>query len=165
MRPFWIDKLWLIALCWCTGASLAHGQASYQYPPVGGIVMASDHQTMILSLPSQGKLVYFDTVGEKELKSVEVDFQPTALAIQGKKLFATAKGTAKIFVLDADTANVIREIALPGEPIGRMDCHLAKGLLYAVNLNNEVYSIDPDKGTHQKTAAKGQMFVVDPSDG
>jgi hypothetical protein len=60
---------------------------------------------------------------------------------------------------------VIREISLPGEPIARLDCHPAKGLLYAVNLNHEVYSIDPDKGTHQKTAAKGQLLAVDPSEG
>jgi hypothetical protein len=96
-----------------------------QPTPVGGIVLAADRQTMIVSVPSQGKLVYFDTLAEKEIKQVEVDFQPTLLAVQGKRLFAAAQGAPKVFVLEPDTAKVLKEIALPGEPLYSMSRHPA----------------------------------------
>jgi DNA-binding beta-propeller fold protein YncE len=139
--------------------------ATFSLAPVGGIVMVSDHKTMIVSVPSEGKLIYFDTLAEKEVRQVEVDFQPMFLAIQGKRLFASVKGSSKIFVLNAGTAKVIKEISLPGEPLHALACHPVQGLLYAVNTANEIYSVDTEKGTHQKTTGKGQLLTVDPSGG
>jgi hypothetical protein len=146
-------------------AASARADTTFTFAPVGGITMAADQQTMIVAVPSWGKLVYIDTLAEKELKQVEVDFQPTLLAVQGNKLFAAVKGAPKIFVLDADTGKALKAIALPGEPLYSLGCHPSKGLLYAVNLNHEVYSIDPATGTHKKTKAKGQLLAIDPSGG
>ena len=138
----------------------ARADATYNLAAVGGIVMAPDNRTMIVSVPSEGKLVYFDTISEKELKQVEVDFQPTLLAVQGKKLFAAVKGSPKIFVLDVATGKAQKEIPMSGEPWFSLGCHRDKGLLYGVNLKHEVYSIDPDTGKAHKTKAKGQLLAV-----
>ncbi len=159
MRRLILSFLFL-GICLGLPRGLARADSTYNLAPVGGIVMAADNRTMIVAVPSEGKLVYFDTITEKELKQTEVDFQPTLLAIQGNKLFAAVKGSPKIMVLDAKTAKVLKEIAIPGEPWFSLGCHPAKGLLYGVNLKHEVFSIDPDKGTHHKTKAKGQLLAV-----
>ena len=165
MQRVFRHTLSLSLLCCFVLPGIVRADATFNLAPVGGIVMASDGRTMIVSVPSEGKLIYIDTIMEKELKQVEVDFQPSLLAIQGKNLFAAVKGSSKIFVLDAQTAKVKKEIALPGEPLHSLGCHPVLGLLYAVNLRHEVFSINPEKGTHQKTKAKGQLLVVDPSAG
>lgn len=160
-----MKNLWLIVLCWMAGAAWARADATFNLAPVGGIVMAPDGRTMIVSVPSEGKLVYFDTVQEKEIRRVEVDFQPTLLAVQGKKLFATLKGSPKIFVLNLDTGEATGHITLPGEPLYSLGCHPKQGLLYAVNLAHEVLSIDVQELSHKKTQAKGQYLAVDPTEG
>lgn len=164
MRKFLGSVGLAVACSWVIVAAVG-AENTFTLPPVGGLVLGTDQQTLIASVPSQGKLVYIDTAAEKQLKQVEVEFQPTLLAAQGKWLFAASKGTSRIFVLDADSAKVVREISLPGEPLCALGCHPATGLLYAVNLQNEVFSIDPAPGKATKTKAKGQLLVVDPSGG
>lgn len=164
MRRSFILTTAISMLCWSVVAGGVHADAVFTYAPVGGIAMAADQQTLIVSVPSQAKLVYIDTLAEKELKQVDVEFQPTLLAVQGKNLFAAVKGAPKIVVLDAETGKARKEISLPGEPLVSIHCHPTKGLLYAVNLKHEVFSIDPENGTHNKTKAKGQLLAVDPSD-
>jgi outer membrane protein assembly factor BamB len=106
-------------------------------------------------------LVYYDLLKDKEVKRVEVDFQPTLLTVQGARLFAGTKGAATVHVLDAETGKESKAIKVPGEPLQALACHPAKGLLYGVNTNNEVYAIDPDKATATKTKAKGQLLAID----
>ena len=100
----------ILAVIWCCYASVAWGQASFKTPLVGGLIMSADNQTLIVSLPSAGTLAFYDTLADKETKKVEVEFQPTSLAVQGSKLFAAAKGSAIIRVLDAATAGGLRAI-------------------------------------------------------
>ena len=69
-------------------------EGPFDLPAIGGWVMAPDGQTLIVSTGSGGELVYFNTAAAKEDKRVEVDFQPTCLAIQGDNLlgnFLTAQ--------------------------------------------------------------------------
>ena len=164
MRRLFLILLFL-GMCLLSAPGPVRADATYNLPAVGGIVMAPDNRTMIVSVPSEGKLVYFDTIAETELKQVEVDFQPTLLAVQGQKLFAAVKGSPKIFVLDVATGKVQKEIPVSGEPWFSLGCHPKKGLLYAVNLKHEVFAIDPDKGTPHKTKAKGQLLAVDTGSG
>lgn len=146
-------------------AAAAHAQATFSYDLVGGVVSAADNKTVIVSVPAQGKLHFIDTIAGKEIKTVDLDFQPAALAVQGKHLFATTKGTAKVSVLDAESGKVTKTIALPGDPVDNLGCHPAKGLLYAVNQKYEVFSVDIEKGTFQKTKGRGHMLVVDSGEG
>ena len=127
--------------------------------------MASDNKTLIVSLSTAGMLGYYDTMTDKEIKKVEVDFQPSVLAIQGKNLFVGTKGSAIIHVLEAATGKEIKEIKLPGEPVQAMACHPEKGLLYVANMNHELMAIDTASGTVHKTSGRGQSIVVDPTDG
>jgi len=137
---------------------------SVKLPPITAGVMLPDGQTLVVSVPSKGLLIYLDTTAEKETKRIDVDFQPMCLAAQGKNLFVSAKGSGMVHVLEAESGKDLKTIKVPGEPISALGCHPAKGLLYSVNQNNEVYAIDTDAGEATKTAAKGQLLAVDPTD-
>lgn len=67
------------------------GIALFDLPPPEGWVMMFDNITLIVSVPEKAQLVYFDTVANKEMKRVDMDFQPGALALQGTTLFAAAR--------------------------------------------------------------------------
>src|SRR5260370_32596515 len=129
MRRLYWSRTVISMLCWLLVAGAVRPDATFTYAPVGGIAMASDQQTLIVSVTSQAKLIYIDTLAEKELKQVDVEFQPTLLAVQGKNLFAAVKGAPKIVVLDAETGKAHKEISLPGEPLSAIHCHPIKGLL------------------------------------
>ncbi len=143
----------------------AAAQVSFKLPFLRGGVMLKDGRTLVVSVPSQAMLVYYDTVEDKELMRPELDFKPTFIAAQGDKLFVATDRTSKIHVLEAATAKELAEISLPGEPVQAIACHPVKGLVYAVNLEGDVYAIDPAKATAVKTKAAGQYLAVDPSDG
>jgi hypothetical protein len=158
-------KILTALTAFATTAALAHGQATFKVPVIGGGVMLTDNTTFVVSVPSKSMLIYFDTVADKQVKEVEVDFKPTLLSVQGGKLFVGTKGAATVHVLDAATGKEEKAIKVPGEPLQALACHPSKGLVYAVNLNNEVFSIDPSKETVTKTKAKGQLLAVDATDG
>lgn len=147
-----------------TTAGPANGQASFKLPYIRDGVLLSDNKTFVVSIPSTATLVYFDTMADKELKRVELDFKPTYMAVQGQKLFVATEGASKVHVLEAATAKEIKEIKVPGEPVQALGCHPAKGLLYAVNIQNEVYAIDAAAGTAEKTGAVGQYVAVPAND-
>jgi hypothetical protein len=136
---------------------------NFDLAQAGGMVVAADGVTLIVSTPSTGKLHWFDTVQDKKLKEVEVEFQPSVLAMQGKKLFALAKGTSSVRVIDPESGKETRTIKVPGSALTSIACHPTKGPLYAANENLEVFSINPESGKVVKTAAKGQTVGVDPS--
>ena len=139
--------------------------ATFKLPSVGGWVMTTDNITLIVSVPSKGELVYFDTVNDKEAKRVEVDFQPTALALQGQTLFAASKGSSEIYALDLKSGKEIKKFKLPGEPVFHITCHPTTGLICASNDQQKVFSIDVPKGKVQKTEARGMFLAIDPVKG
>ncbi len=141
------------------------GQERFQVPTLGDLVMLADGRILVLSVPTAGQLIYYDTVADKQVKKVDVEFQPAAIALKGKNLFVAAKGTATLHVLDAESGKEIRELKVPGEPIKNLACHPNQGLLYAANEGLDIYAIDPDANTITKTKASGQEIVVDPVDG
>src|SRR5262249_31758769 len=122
-------------------------------------------RTLIVSVPTAGALLYFDSATGKELKKVEVAFQPSALALQGRRLFAAAKGSAVVYVLDAATGKQVKEIKLKGDPVEGLACHPVRGLLYAVSGGGTILAINPTNGRSAPTRGKGQMLVVDPAGG
>jgi hypothetical protein len=103
-------------------------------------------------------------VEKKELKKVETEFQPPAMAVQGTNLFVVNKGTSTIHVVDAASGKSTKEIKIEkSDPFQKLACNPSKGLLYATTEALDVYSIDPATGKATKTKAAGQEIVVDPS--
>jgi hypothetical protein len=150
-------------------AGTARGQASggkgdFQVPTLGDLVVLPDAKTLVVTIPSAAELLFYDTVDKKQLKKVEVDFQPSAMAVQGSNLFIAKKGTATIHIVDPATAKSTKEIKVPSsDPILKLACNPSKGLLYATTDALDVFSIDPASGKVTKTKATGQEIVVDPS--
>ena len=79
---------------WCAGIAylaIAHaspvwaqesgGKGDFQVPTMGDLIVLPDAKTLVVSVPSAGQLLYYDTVAKKELKTVETEFQPTAMAV------------------------------------------------------------------------------------
>jgi hypothetical protein len=133
--------------------------------PPSSWVMTADNVTLIVALGDKGQLVYFDTVTNKEVKRVEVDFQPGALALQGDTLFAAAKGGSQVYALEPMTGKVKKEFSVGSDAVAHLACHPSKGLLYASTNKFDVHSINPATGTCTKTAAKGFFLAVDPAEG
>jgi hypothetical protein len=142
---------------------LSFGQ-SIQLPSVGGMVVAADGKTLVIAVPTTGKLVFVDSVAGREIKSVDVGFQPAALARQGKTLFAATTGAPTIHAIDIETGKKVKEFELGGEAVDKIACHPTKGYLYATNANYEVHAIDPATGKSTKTRANGRYVAVDPTD-
>jgi len=138
------------------------GRAFFPLPTPGGFIMTPDGVTLIVSQPKAAKLVYYDTADDKELKQVEVDFKPTALALQGATLFAVSEGSAVVHALDAATGKDQKEFDVGGDAVAQIACHPTKGLVYATTVSRKVYSIDPISGSVTKTAALGDWIAVDP---
>ena len=139
--------------------------ALFKLPPIGGAVMTLDTKKLIVSLPSEGKLAYFDLMKDQEIKRLALDFRPGVMALQGKKLIVATQGSPVLHVLDLESLEELKSIKLPGEPIQSLACHPTKGLIYALNFRYEVYSLDIVAGTGHKTKARGDMIAVDPAGG
>lgn len=147
-------------------AQAVGGKGDFQVPTLGDFVVLQDNKTLVLSVPSAGQLLYYDTVANKELKNVDVEFQPAAMALQGDKLFVANKGTATIHVVDAASGKSSKEIKISGsDPIQKLACFPGKGPLYATTEALDVYAIEPMTGKATKTKASGQEIVVDPAGG
>jgi hypothetical protein len=138
--------------------------ASFTLPVAGGAVMLNDGKTLVVSAPAQATLIYIDTAINKEVKRVELDFAPTALAVHGDQLVAGTKGASAVNVLAAASGKLIRKFKLAGEPIKALACNPHKGYVYGINTLDEVIVIDPAEGTAKKTRARGQMLAVGADD-
>jgi hypothetical protein len=122
-------------------------------PNIGGWVMLPDGVTLIVALPDEAKLAYIDTVANKELKRVKLSFKPECLAVQGKRLFASAQGASAVHVLDVDSGANKKEIKLPDGFVTSMACHTEKGLVYLVmSEQRTIHTLDPETG---RTALAG----------
>ena len=146
-------------------AAQAPGEVSVRLPSVGGWVLMPDNVTLIVSVPSAGELVYFDTTADKEAKRVDVEFKPAALALCKGKLVAAASGSNTIHILDAGTGKPLKKTKCPGDAVKDLAAHPEKGPVFVSDTDEVVYALDPEKGTIEKTAAHGQFLVVDPSGG
>ncbi|HEY7312435.1 MAG TPA: hypothetical protein VH643_23930 [Gemmataceae bacterium] len=131
-------------------------------PPPSGAVMLRDNATLVVAHAETANLIYFDTMGEREVKRVEVDFQPGELIVQGDTLFSAAKGSAMLYALDAATGKVKKEYNLGGDGIVHIACHPRSGLIYASTTKFGVVSVDPASGAVNKTKALGQFLAVSP---
>ena len=145
--------------------------ASFKLPSIGGVVTTPDTKKLIVSLPSEGKLAFFDLMKDEEIKRLAVDFRPTVMALQGKKLIVAAQGSPVLHVLDLDSLEELKSIKLPtvgtqplGQPIQWLACHPTKGLIYALNLSYEVFAVDIVAGAGHKTKARADRIAVDPID-
>src|SRR4051794_5527305 len=65
-----MKKFVMVVIFFVAFGPLVRADATFSLAPVGGIVMASDQKVMIVSVPSEGKLIYYDTLAEKELRQV-----------------------------------------------------------------------------------------------
>jgi DNA-binding beta-propeller fold protein YncE len=86
-------------------------------PAPGGWVLSPDGETLIVSSPKTAEIIYIDTSKEKEVKRVKVNFQPAALALRGSSLYAVAKGSSLLYVLDAQTGQSKEQIRVPGDKL------------------------------------------------
>src|SRR5262249_21574705 len=101
----------------------APAQTMIELPAFGGMGMAPDGKTLIATVPSAGQLVYIDTVGEKVAKKVELEFQPSAIARQGKTLFVATSGSPVIHVLDVESGKEMKKIKAGDEIVESVACH------------------------------------------
>ncbi|WP_439625966.1 YncE family protein [Gemmata sp.] len=134
-------------------------------PAPGGFALSPDGVTLVVSQPEKGELVYFDTVAEREVKRVAVDFKPAAMALQGDTLYVAAKGGSLVYALDFKTGKQQREVELGGDAVARLACHPAKGPVFASTDTLQVFAVDPGSGRATKTKAVGYFLAVDPVDG
>src|SRR3954447_5797049 len=147
----WFATLLLLSL---SGRSLeaqapkATGDAAFfKVRAPGGWVMLPDLVTLIVSLPEEAKLVYFDTLTNRIARKVEVDFKPGPLALQGDRLYAGAAGSALVYALDVKRAKTLKEFAIPRDAVARLACHPKSGLVYASTASLKVFSLDPQGGS------------------
>jgi hypothetical protein len=134
-------------------------------PFPSGWVLAPDGVTLVVALGEQAQVVYFDTVVGKEVKRVDLDFQPGNLAVQGQTLFAATRGASAVHALDLATGKAGKEFTLGNDAVANLACHPSRGPLYASTTGFQVYSIDPASGAVTKTAAKGFFLAIDPEEG
>jgi hypothetical protein len=138
------------------------GAVRFKLPSVGGWVITADSETLIVSVPIKNQLVYFDTVNDKELKRVEVGFQPAGLALQGKTLFAAAKGASLVYALDAMSGSESKKVKLPGDPVLHLACNPETGPVYASTAKHRIVAIDPESGKAVRTKGRGLLLAADP---
>lgn len=128
----------------------------------GGFAVTSDMVGLVVSQPDSVELVYFNTLTEKEVKRVEMDFKPGALAIKEKTLFAAGKGSSVVYQLDLNSTKVQKEFEIPGDAVARIAVHPSKPLLFASTASFQIFAVDTASGKVTKTAATGDQLAISP---
>ena len=131
-------------------------------PAPGGWVLSPDGETLIISSPKTAEIIYIDTTKEKEVKRVKVKFQPAALALRSSSLYAVAKGSSMLYVLDAQSGQSKEQIRVPGETLVQLACHPSIGPLFATNDQFEVFALKTGYSKLEKTEAQGNFLAVGP---
>jgi hypothetical protein len=156
----------LIGEAFAAPPALVNEAALFHLPSdPGGSVLLADQYTIVVSFPTDASLIYFDTAANKELKKVEVDFKPGAMAVRGDTLYVAATGTSMVYALDAATGKEKKSFKLSDGSIAKLACHPKTGPIFASTDDYYVHSIDPDSGKSKKTIARGYHLAVDPVDG
>lgn len=137
-------------------------KTEFRYHSVAGAVMAPDERIMVLSIPTKAQLAFIDTLLGKEIKLMDVPFQPGRICVQNNKLYVANLTAPQIYAFDIDSGEQLGKYTVPGNAFENMTCHPKVGPIYATNLSNDVYAIDPSTGASHNTGAKGQLIVVDP---
>jgi hypothetical protein len=157
-RQIWVAVLTLILALPCAAEEVG----TMSIPVPGGWALAPDRTTLVVAATDKGQLIYIDTVAEKELKRVDLDFKPTCIVIQGTKMFVATKGASKVCQLDLDTGKMQLEFKLTGEPTTVLVGNSDKGPIFAANTNDEITMIDTETGQHHKTSAHGMYLALSP---
>jgi glutamine cyclotransferase len=165
MRSANFAGLLLIVAATTVATGSVRGQTTFKLAGIGGATMLPDDRTFVVSVPAEAVLIYFDTVEDKELRRVELEFQPASLAAQGDMLIAATKGSSVVHILDAQSGKERSEVKLSGEPVRALACLQTGGLVYAANMNNKIFAIDVKSGEATETEGKGQYLAVEPKDG
>jgi len=131
-------------------------------PAPGDWVLSPDGETLIVSSPKTAEIIYIDTSKEKEVKRVKVNFQPATLALRGSSLYAVAKGSSLLYVLDAQTGQSKEQIRAPGDTLVQLACHPSAGPLFATNDQFEVLALKMGTSKLEKTEAQGNFLAVAP---
>lgn len=131
-------------------------------PPPSGAVLLRDNVTLVVAEADTAHLIYFDTLLGREIKRIEMDFQPAELVVQGDTIYAAAKGSALTYAVDAATGKVKKEYNLGGEGIIHLACHPRQGLIYASTTKFGVMSLEPVSGAVGKPKVIGQFLAVSP---
>jgi len=133
-------------------------QPGLALPNLTGWALLPDGVTLIVALPDEATLVYIDTISDKESKRVKLPFKPEYLAVQGKRLFASAHGASAVHVLDPDSGADRKEIKVPGGFVTAMACHADKGVVFLVmSEQHTIHALDPETG---RTALAGFNGLV-----
>jgi len=143
----------------CVGPIQA--DSSLDLEEIGGGALLADGVTLVVSQPTKAALVYVNTIDGKETKRANVEFQPSALVVQGKNLFAATKGSAIVHVLDAETGKETGVVKLGGGNVKNLACHPEKGSIWASTDKNEVFGFDASGKSDM--AKVGMLVAVDPS--
>jgi hypothetical protein len=117
-------------------------------PNLSGWVMLPDGDTLIVALPDEATLVYIDTDSNKESKRIKLSFKPDCLAVQGKRLFASAQGVSAVHVLDVESGVDRKEINVPDGFVTAIACHPQKGPVYLIlSEQHTIYTLDPERNS------------------
>lgn len=146
-------------------ARVVQAQETLNFPSFGGMAMLPDGNTLVLTVPSEAKIAYIDTAKGKEMKRVEVDFQPQCIVVQGDRLIVSRKGSSFVYLLDAKTCKEIKHLRLPGDPVQALACHPRKDFAFATNTGDNLLVLDFEKEKVIAGKARGQLLAVDAAEG
>ncbi len=136
---------------------------SIEMQPTAGWVLLPDGSTLVIAMSDSAELLYLDTVAEKELKRVTLEFKPGAIVLHRNMLYVSAQGASFVYAIDPASGEQKKEIKVTGDPIIELGAAPDKGYLYATNAHEEVICIDVKDGSASKTAGRGHHIAVDPA--
>jgi hypothetical protein len=154
----------LTVVCLGGFCTTVRANAEFELAGVGGFAMSPDNVTLAVGLTQKPELVYIDTVAGKELKRIAVEFAPGAMAWQDKVLFVSQKTGGVVHVLDADTGKETGT-ATVGSTVRNLTCHPRHGLVFATNINGELWMFDARGKARQIQGGKAHVAAIDPSEG
>jgi hypothetical protein len=154
----------LVVLCLTGSCTLVRANTEIELAGVGGFAMSPDNDTLVVGLHQKSELVYIDTVAEKELKRVEVEFQPGKMAWKDRHLFVSQKSGGVIHILDAATGKETAS-AKVGSTVRTIACHSRRGPAFATNLNGELWMFDGEGKSRHIRGGKANVAALDPSEG
>jgi hypothetical protein len=134
-------------------------------PQTKGWYLTPDTKTLIMTSPTTAELIVFDVMTATEKQRLSVPFKPACITGQGDELFVSVDGSTIVHALDAATGKKLREYRLPGEPVQSLASHPESGSVFAANLEENVFALDPKSNRVIPTIAKGMYLRVDPKKG
>jgi hypothetical protein len=159
-----IVRGFLVIGCLSGLCTAVRADAEFKLAEVGGFAMSPDNTTLAVGLRPKTELVYIDTVAGKEVKRVEIEFQPGPMAWQDKLLFVSQKAGGVIHILDADSGKEVATAAV-GSTVRNLTCHPRQGLAFATNISGELWMLNAKGKSMQVKRVKAHVAAMDPSEG